>query len=229
MRGLLVTVFVIAVLLVVVDRVAVAVAENEVGDRIAAEADLPGSPEVDITGFPFLTQAVAGRYDDVQLSFTAEDLGQPAGTRGTVSLRGVDVPLSDLVSGSVEQIPVERIEGSATLSYPLLSGEIGPDTTLARDGDGLRITRTVELAGQQLDLSAAGNVSLDGGDLLIDVEEVSGEGVELPSQVVGQASDLLGLRYSVPALPFGLELTEVRSADAGVVVGAEGQGTVLGG
>ncbi len=228
-RAFLILLAVLGALFVVVDRVAVAVAEREVGDRIAAQAELPGSPEVDIRGFSFLTQAAAGRYDDVHISFTAEDLGRPRGTAADVSLSGVEVPLGDVLGGSVEQVPVDRIDGTATLSYELLATEIGPGTTLQRDGDGLRITRTVELAGQEIPLTAAGRVRLDGADLVIDVEEASGAGIDVPSPVVDSASDLLGLRYALPPLPFGLELTEVRPADGGVRVTAQSTGTVIGG
>ena len=223
------TLLVLAALFVAADRIAVAVAEDQVGDRIAEQADLPGSPEVDIRGFPFLTQALSGRYDDVGLSFTSDDLGQPTGTRGVVSLRGVEVPLSDVVSGSVRQIPVELLEGSATLSSDLLSAEMGPGTEWARDARGLRITRTVEAVGRSVPWTAAGEVSLDGRDLVIDVREASGVGVDLPDAVVAQVSDQLGLRYTVPDLPFELALTDVRPGEDGVVVTAQGQGTVIGG
>jgi LmeA-like phospholipid-binding len=228
-RALLVLVLVLGALFVIVDRVGVSVAEDRVGDRIAEQGGLPGPPEVDITGFPFLTQAVSGTYDEVRIALTAADLGQPDGTDADVALRGVEVPLSDVVAGSVQQVPVDRIDGTATLSYELLSAQLGGDTRLEREGDGLRITRTVELLGQQVPLTAAGDVTLDGSDLVVDVEEAAGAGVELPAVVVDQARDLLDLRYTVPPLPFGLQLTDVRPADDGVVVDVEATGTVIGG
>jgi hypothetical protein len=228
-RALLVLVLVLGALFVIVDRVGVAVAEDRVADRIAEQGGLPGPPEVDITGFPFLTQAVSGTYDEVRIALTAADLGQPDGTDADVALRGVEVPLSDVVAGSVQQVPVDRVDGTATLSYELLSAQLGGDTRLEREGDGLRITRTVELLGQQVPLTAAGDVTLHGSDLVVDVEEAAGAGVELPAVVVDQAPDLLDLRYTVPPLPFGLQLTSVRPADDGVVVDVEATGTVIGG
>jgi hypothetical protein len=228
-RALLVVLLVLAALFVIADRVGVAVAEDQVADRIAEQAGLPGPPEVDITGFPFLTQAVSGTYDEVRIQLTAADLGQPEGTDADVALRGVQVPLSDVVAGSVQQVPVDRIDGTATLSYDLLSSQLEGDTTLERDGDGLRITRTVELLGQQVSLTASGNVTLDGSDLVVDVEEAAGAGVDLPEAVVGRASDLLDLRYTIPPLPLGLQLTAVRPAEDGVVVDLEATGTVIGG
>ncbi len=227
--ALVVVVVVLLGLLLLVDRVAVGVAEDRVASEIAAEAGLAGTPGVDITGFPFLTQALAGRYDDVRISLRADQLGQPEGTAVDVALRGVQVPLSAVLAGSVQEVPVERVDGTATLSYELLATGLGADTTLVREGDGLRITRTVELLGRRLPLTAVGQVSLDGSEVVIDVAEASGAGVELPGFLVERAGDLLDLRYAVPALPFGLRLTSVTPAEDGVVVGLEARGTVIGG
>jgi hypothetical protein len=227
MRALLITLVVLLGLAVVADRVAVRFAENKVGDELASQAGLSGSPGVDITGFPFLTQAVAGNYHDVRISLTADELGQPAGTRARVSLHGVHVPLSSVLSGSVDSVPVDRVDGTATLSYALLAGQLGGDSTVRREGNGLRITKTVEIAGYTLPLTAAGTVTLDGNDLVVDVQQASGVGVDIPSFLVRRVSDLLDVRYSVPALPFGLQLTGVQPADDGVVVTVRASHTVL--
>jgi hypothetical protein len=229
MRALLVVLLLLAGLAVGADRVAVGIAEDKVAEQLAAKGGLAGTPTVDIAGFPFLTQAVAGRYDDVRISLTAEQLGQPAGTRADIALHGVHVPLSSVVSGSVEKVPVDRVDGTATLSYALLSAQLGGDTTLRREGDGLRITKTVEVLGQTLPLTAVGTVSLDGNQLVVDVEKAAGAGVDVPGFLVSRVSDLLDLRYDIPALPFGLQLTGVEPADDGVHVRLEAEDAVLGG
>ncbi|MCU1587530.1 MAG: uncharacterized protein JWN31_1023, partial [Frankiales bacterium] len=211
------------------DRIAVHVAEDRVGSELARQGGLSGSPTVDINGFPFLTQAVAGDYRDVRISLTADELRQPAGTQAGVTLRGVHVPLSSVLSGSVDRVPVDRIDGTATLSYALLSAQLGGDTTLRREGDGLRITKTVQLAGYTLPLTATGTVTLKGNDLLIHVDRAAGAGVDVPSFLVNRVSDLLDLTYSIPALPFGLRLTGVRPGADGVVVQVQATDTVLSG
>jgi hypothetical protein len=228
MRALLVVVLLLLGLAVLADRVGVGIAEDKVGEQLAATGGLAGTPEVEIAGFPFLTQAVAGTYDDVRIALTAEQLGQPEGTRADIALHGVHVPLSSVVSGSVDQVPVDRIDGTATLSYALLAAQLGGDTTLRREGDGLRITKTVEVIGQTIPLTAVGTVSLDGDELVVDVEKAAGAGVDLPDFLVTRVSDLLDLRYTVPALPFGLQLTEVEPADDGVDVRVEAEDAVLG-
>ena len=227
MKALLVVLAVVLGLLVLVDRVAVGYAEGQVATQLAEKGDLQGTPEVDIAGFPFLTQAVGGRYDDVRISLTAAELGQPEGTRADVTLRGVEVPLSSVVSGSVEEVPVESVEGTATLSYALLSEQLGGDTTLRREGDGLRITKTVDVLGQSLPLTAVGTVTLEGNELVVDVEGASGAGVEIPDFLVDRVADSLDLRYAVPALPFGLQLTDVTPAEDGVDIRVQATDTVL--
>jgi hypothetical protein len=228
-KALLVVVLLLLGLAFAADRVAAGIAEDRVAEAVVAKAGLAGTPDVEIGGFPFLTQAVGGRYDEVRISMTADELGQPEGTQAEVTLHGVQVPLSDVLSGSVETVPVERVAGAATLAYDLLSAQLGGDTTLSREGDGLRIARTVELLGQTIPLTASGTVSLDGDDLVVDVAEAEGAGVEVPGFLVDQAADLLDLRYTVPALPFGLQLTRVVPADDGVDVTVEATDTVLGG
>jgi hypothetical protein len=226
-KGLLITIVVLLGLAVAADRIAVGVAEDKVAEQLAAKGGLAGTPSVDIGGFPFLTQAVAGDYEDVRIALTAADLGQPEGTTADVALHGVHVPLKSVLSGSVSEVPVDRLDGTATLSYALLSAQLGGDTTVRREGDGLRITKTVEIAGLTLPLTAAGTVSLNGNQLVVDVQEASGAGVDVPGFLVDRVSDLLDIRYDIPALPFGLRLTGVRPGDDGVVVTVEGDDTVL--
>src|ERR1051325_9664786 len=63
MRGLAVLIFVVVILgglFVAADRVAVNLAEDKAADKIRSSQGLDKAPNVDIKGFPFLTQ-VAGR------------------------------------------------------------------------------------------------------------------------------------------------------------------------
>ena len=216
-------------LLVVVDRVGVGIAEGRVAEQLAARGGLADTPDVEITGFPFLTQALAGDYDDVRIHLTAEELGQPAGTRADVSLRGVHVPLSDDLSGSVSQIPVDRVDGTATLSYARLAEQLGGDTTLTQDGDGIRLSKSVTVLGFDFPLTATGTVALDGQDVVVDITDASAGSADVPGFVLDTAEDLLDFTYQVPALPFGLQLTSVQPATDGVNVRVEARDTVLSG
>jgi DUF2993 family protein len=227
--SVLVLLLLVVVVLVVADRVAVRIAEGRVAEQIAGRGGLAGTPDVDITGVPFLTQAAAGTYRDVRVELTADELGQPAGTRADISLRGVHVPLSDVLSGSVQQVPVDRVDGTATLSYELLAQQLGGDTTLAADGDRLRITGTIQVLGLDLPLTAVGTVRLDGQDVVLDVQSASAGGANVPAPVLRRAAEQLDLRYPIPALPFGLQVTGVRPGAEGVDVRVTATDTVLSG
>jgi hypothetical protein len=227
-RALLGTLAVLLVLAVVADRIALGVAEDRVAEAIEQRGELAGTPDVDIGGWPFLTQVVAGDYGDVRIRLDAAELDQPEGTTADVRLRGLQVPLSDLVDGSVAEIPVDRIEGTVTLSYELLSRELGTDTTLVPEGGGLRVTTTVEVLGYEVPLTAVGRVALEEQTLVIAVEEAGVGGLDLPGAVVRAASEALDLRYPIE-LPFGLELTGVRPGPDGVQVTAGAVDTVLSG
>lgn len=229
LAAVLVLLAVVLGVLVVVDRVGVGIAEDRVAEQLADRGQLAGTPDVEITGFPFLTQAVSGRYSDVRIHLTAEELGQPAGTRADVSLQGVHVPLSDALSGSVQQIPVDRVDGTATLSYALLADQLGGDTTLTQDGDGIRLTKSVEVLGFDFPVTAAGSVTLDGQDVVVDVHDASAGAVDVPDFVLDTADELLDFRYRVPALPFGLQLTSVQPTAGGVDVRVQARDTVLSG
>jgi hypothetical protein len=226
-RALLIVLLLLGGLALAADRGAEAVAEDRVAQLVAERGGLAGQPQVEIGGFPFLTQALGGRYDDVRISLTGADLGQPEGTSADVSLRGVEVALSDVLSGSVQQVPVERVDGTATLSYALLAEQLGPGTTVTRDGDRLRVQRTVEVGGVSVPLTATGTVSLDGDTLVVDVDDASGAGVDVPDVLLDQVSDALDVRYRIPQLPFGLQVTGVAPADDGVRVRVEATDTVL--
>ena len=225
----LVVLLVLAGLVVGADRVGEEIAEDQVARVVAERAGLAGAPDLEFEGFPFLTQAVSGRYEDVRVTLTGADLGQPEGTRADVSLQGVQVALSDVLSESVRGVPVERVDGTATLSYDLLADQLDPGTTVTRDGDGLRVQRTVEVAGVSVPVAATGTVSLDGDTVVVDVDEASGAGVDVPGYLVDQVSDALDLRYRIPPLPFGLQVTGVAPADDGVRVRVEAADTVLSG
>lgn len=229
MRALIVVLLLLSGLALAADRVGEAVAEDRVAELVAERGGLSGEPAVEIGGFPFLTQALGGRYEDVRISLTGADLGQPEGTSADVSLQGVQVALSDVLAGSVPQVPVERVDGTATLSYALLAEQLGTGTTLSRDGDGLQVDTTVEVAGQTVPLTATGTVRLQGGTLVVDVDDAVGAGVDAPDAFVDELSDALDLRYQLPELPFGLRVTGVTPADDGVRVRVEATDTVLDG
>ena len=229
MGKLLVLLLVLAVLAVVADRVAVRVVEQTVASRVQAAGALPAPPEVEVRGVPFLTQALRGRYDDVLVR--AQDV--PAGTLSVDSfvaqLRGVQVPLSDAVQGSVTSVPVEALTARAVLSYADMSAVVADrGLRIGAAGGGLvRVTGTLRVLGRDLEASAVSRPVLEGSEVVITAERFE-VGSALADDLVSRAlGNRLDFRVAVGQLPYGLQLTGLRAGGDGVVLEARADGAVL--
>lgn len=220
------TVLVLAGLLVLLDRGAALLAERAVADQAQRGGQLSQRPEVELRGFPFLTQALAGRYDDVRLRASGPVAGQQV-ERLDLRLSGVHLPLRDAVSGSVDEVPVDRLAGTVLLSYPFLSEQAPDGLTVSPAGDRLRVEGRTEVLGQTVSAAATSSVRLEGDRVLVRAEEFS-TGSDTADDLLAR---VLGDRYdfSVPvaALPYGLRLTGLRVQPDGLSVDASGGPTVL--
>jgi hypothetical protein len=226
-KRLLVGLSVLALLLLAGDRIGVVLAERAVARELAASG-LTGEPTADIRGFPFLTQAVSGRYDEVVV--TAQDV--PAGelrfSEFEATLTGLQVPLSQAVSGDVGDIPVDGLDARVVVPYDALarSSELG-DVRVEPVGDRVRVTGTTTVLGRTLSATAVSRVDLDGSDIRVTAESID-VGSDAVSNLITRALDgRLDLRVPVRGLPYGLEPRALDIADRGVVVDASARDTVL--
>ncbi len=225
MKKLLVFVVVLLALLVAADRVAAYVAAQQVAGKVRTSAMLAADPKVKIAGFPFLTQAFAGRYDRIDVTADDVDRGGVRLTHFTTSLYGVQLPLSDAIGGRVQSIPVDRLTAEAVVGYvDLKSGSRMLVFTPA--GDRVKVAGSITVLGQDLSASAISTVSLDGNDLVLTPHSVSAAGQS--SNLVGDAiRGAFRVRVPIGRLPYGLKLTGVRATPGGVVVSARSGPTVL--
>ena len=129
-------------LLAVADRAGAAVAERVLADELQRSGGLSSRPEVDVRGVPFLTQALGGRYDRIDVVARDVDAGEVAGTQVVVprlaaTLRGARVPLSDALSGAVAEVPVDRVDARVLLPFSVLqrTSDVG-DLTVAPRATG---------------------------------------------------------------------------------------------
>jgi hypothetical protein len=134
------TVVVLAILLTIGDRVASAVAENDMASQFTANG-FPVKPSVTIEGFPFLTQLVVKDFKKVDVS--ASNI--PA---GPVTIDSMHATITGMhVSGfsSSASARVDHITATAFVSFGALAaaGGLGGGTgiTVTQDGpDKLKIT-----------------------------------------------------------------------------------------
>jgi hypothetical protein len=112
MRRLIIALLVLAGLLVAADFGSAALAESAVSRQMRSQLDLADDPAVRINGFPFLTQAVAGRYSSVNVDASRIEVGQLQELSVTAQLRDVDAPLSMLLGSGEKTLRVREVEGT---------------------------------------------------------------------------------------------------------------------
>lgn len=226
---LLVTLLVLVVVAVVADAVAVRAAERTVAVRLQEAGGLPTTPEVDVRGWPFLTQALSGRYDDVVVRAQDVPAGQLRVSGFVAQLTGLRVPLGDVLSGSVAQVPVDRVTARAVVTYADLTAAVAPQGLRVSAGEpGLvRVTGSVQVLGRTLEATAVSRPVLEGTTLVVTAERFE-VGSAVSDAVLSRAlGNRLDFRVELGALPYGLQLTGLVAGTDGVVLTAEAADVVL--
>lgn len=227
MRRLLTAAVVLLVLLVAADRIGVVVASRVLASKLRTSAALDTDPSVRIRGFPFLTQALNGRYDRLDVETGALRRGGVRLSSLDVSLHGVRVPLSQALSGDVKAVPVEGLTASAVVTYADVArvGDLA-GISVAPAGSQVMVTARLTVLGQSVTATASSSVRLSGRTIVITAQKVT---------VLGQTNPLLNaalagrldLRVPIGVLPYGLGLTGVDVTAAGLVLAARSGPTVL--
>src|SRR3954453_17759333 len=104
MRKLVIILIVILGVLLVVDRVGVNIAEGAVAQTMQESQHLQAEPDVDIAGFPFLTQLVSRDFDEITI--TAKNI--PLGNKQVhVTARTVTAVMKDVkVAGNLHSVTI---------------------------------------------------------------------------------------------------------------------------
>ncbi|MFH5821622.1 DUF2993 domain-containing protein [Georgenia sp. AZ-5] len=218
-RTLIVVVLVVLVLAVVADRAANAWAEREVGNRLAEAAGTEGRPAVSIEGFPFLTQVLAG---EIGAATATAEAAQLEGVR----LRDLDARAAGV--GLTSPVTVESLELVGTLpedELQRLVDEAGLGLAVATGPDGLSLSG--ELLGQTVEVGTTPVVERGEVGLAVETVELAGLTVD-----PGRVAPLLGMPelmvdIDLPALPYGLRITDAVPGEGGVRVTASGADVIL--
>jgi DUF2993 family protein len=127
-------VIVLLILLVIGDRVALAVAENDMADQFVSNG-LPVKPSVTIEGFPFLTQLAARDFRKVDISASNIPAGPVTITSATGTLNGLHFN-SSFNSATVDHITVKIFVSFAALAGAGGLGNVA-DLTITPAGPNL--------------------------------------------------------------------------------------------
>jgi DUF2993 family protein len=229
-----VAVAVLLLLLVVADRVGARLAAGAVADGVTTSQRLARPASVSFPDVPFLTQAVRGSYDTVDV--TMEGVPTPSGLvvdRIDATLHGVDAPVGPLLGGGLDSLPVERGEAVAFVSFPSL--QAAARRTLGTQVESLAMSRAaadrVTLSGKvrtalgTFTVRGQAQLSVARGAVAVRLLPRTISGV--PSFVRSQLPGLIDLSSLVPPLPFGFRATSVAVEAEGLRLRASGTGIRL--
>ncbi|MFB6889622.1 DUF2993 domain-containing protein [Kitasatospora sp. NPDC056327] len=236
MRGWLKTTIGLVVLsgvLVGADRIAVGVAEDEAADQILRSGRMSQKPEVSIEGFPFLTQVVSRKLDDVRISSDGLTVGEG---KDKVALHGFRAELSGVeVSGNMSSATVDRGTGSGLISYADLSRLMPPASELVPNAGRLSLGGNTRLS---LSYGGPGKVKASLGPFPVGEAAVRSEGntvtvdgfrlSAMATLLAGVADQSLDpVSFTLAALPAGLNLSSVTPQEDGLRLAFDGKGVKL--
>lgn len=204
---------------VVADRLAVRSAERGAVTAFEQEADDVTGAQIDIAGFPFLTQVVRGELDHVTGSADSATFAGYAVSDLRVDARGV---------GTSEPFTVASGTASGVLAESSLQEAVQEqsdlDVTVAAAGDVLALG--VEVLGLPVTVDVTPRVS-GPETLAVDVEAVrTGLGVVSVEDLPAGVSDALTDLQIALDLPDGVALDAVAVAEGGVRVTVTGTDVV---
>lgn len=230
---LLVLLIILAAILAVVDRIGASYAERVISDRVAeqvADQDAQSAkPDVTVEGIPFLTQVVAGKYQEIKILL--RDFSGPAGNGKTIKMPVLDIrakdvraPLDTLRSGQGDIIAT-TVTGAGTIDYATLAQLSGEDGVKLAEKDGkLAVTAPLTVLNQKVTINGTANIEVASGNVVrVRFEQVTAEGlpnVPLVDTALNNYARSLSVDLKVPALPLKLKVEKVQPTPAGLVVTA---------
>ncbi|KAA2261042.1 DUF2993 domain-containing protein [Solihabitans fulvus] len=243
LKKLVITLVVLVALLVAADFGVAAAAEYQVAQKMRTQLKLTDDPSVRINGFPFITQALAGDYEDVQISASGVPVrDQLRDLEIQAHLHHVRIGLSDLLGGNTRNATVDDLEGSVTIKasdiarlasnseIPITDLTIDPDTRKPEDGGPtgkpdprvapVKLTGNTTVAGKKIKITAYGTVTLLDTTVQIAAGKVAIDDQTLPglNQLLSLAARAFSIDIKPGELPFTVTPTEVRVDSGSVTV-----------
>ncbi|MGW0436612.1 LmeA family phospholipid-binding protein [Micromonospora sp. NPDC003197] len=237
---LIVLLIVLAGVLAVADRLAVGVAERAIADQ--AERELTrqqitsSQPDVSVNGFPFLTQVANGQYESITIKVRdAEGPVQGQSVRLpeiNIDARDVHAPLDSLRSGQ-GTITAKTVVGTGTVSYDTVAQFMGkPGLRLSEQDGKLAVAGPLEILGQERMLRGTADLSIVQGEVAIRFDTLDVEGLTvnpLAEALIKSYARQISVKLPLPAMPFQLDVQEVRPEPEGLAVRATATNVPLNG
>jgi hypothetical protein len=226
----LVFLLIIGGVLVAADRFGASYAEREIGDRVAQQLTeqkaTAEQPDVTIKGVPFLTQVLAGKYQEIKILLT--DFTGPAGNGKNIKMPQLDIrakdvsaPLDTVRTGNGD-IVAGTVTGVGTLSYANLADLIGQEGLKLSERDGKLVgAAPFQALGQTFNATGTANLEVKDGVVSVTFADVTAAGlpnIPLVRTLVDNYVKQLAFDLKVPALPLGLKVQKVEPRADGLFV-----------
>ncbi|MGA5198666.1 DUF2993 domain-containing protein [Streptomyces exfoliatus] len=225
LRILLIVAVVLGGVLVGIDRLAVAYAESEASGRVKLSAARTESIEVDIKGFPFLTQVADQRFDEIDVKATG--VSATAGSK-RIRVGELTMALRDVtVTGDWAGAKAGSASGTALISYADLTAASDREATVAYGENGkVKVTGGVTVMGRTLTRTVLSTVTVVNGDTIkVRADEVPGEGIPGIEEMVRERTD-----FERPiGVIAGMKVEKVEPRPEGLAVTVSGRDIVLAG
>lgn len=158
MKKLVITLVIVLGVLIAADFGLAAVAEYQVSQKLRSEMKLDDNPSVRINGFPFLTQAVAGDFRDVELEARGVKAGRLNEVGIEANLHHARISPTDVLTGTADRVTADEVDGRVRLKASDIGRVIpitdltlrpAPDDALSESSDS-----SDQSGGSELDTSA---------------------------------------------------------------------------
>jgi hypothetical protein len=203
---------VVLILLTIVDRVALAVAENQFANQ-AVQNGLPVKPSVTIEGFPFLTQLIARDFRKVDISAS----NVPA---GPINITSIKATLTGMhLNSSFNGATVDHLTASAFVSFSDLAGGGGGNgiSMSAAGPDKVKITAGV---GPLSDTEVAKISQTGPNQISVQIQNGS-------SPLSGLLNSFGSFSFSIPKLPASVHITGFAVTPQGLTLAAAADHAIL--
>ena len=204
---------VVLILLTIVDRVALAVAENQIANQAQANG-LQVKPSVTIEGFPFLTQLIARDFHKVNISANNVPAGPVNITNIKATLTGVHL------NSSYNSATVDHLTATAFVSFSDLAGAAGGGPAISMSADGPDRVKITAGIGPLSDTEVA-KISQTGPNQ-ISIQVQNGN-----SPVSGLLNSFGSFSFSIPRLPASVHITGFAVTPQGLTLAAAADHAVL--
>jgi len=217
--GVMIVVIVVALVCVglyVGDRYAHRRAEGRVAAALQPPLGTPARPQVDIEGFPFLTQIAAGSVGKMQI--VADQLGET--TNAPVILAHADLVMTDVVTNDwFKTMKITHTEGTGLVDYTKLSSLTNAPLRYGSEGRVEIVVKTT-VVGREVEavITGAPRLNADEQTMTLSDAKISVAGVNLPDFTAQALLAALLKPIPLKGLPLGLTVTGITAAEDGVHV-----------